>query len=62
MEQKIKINAKEIMEKLTEIKKDIEYIKECLIVYDDKQLEDDMISLEEAGLKDIEEFNERYNL
>lgn len=52
MEQKVKINAKEIMAHLARIQKDMDYIKEH--IEDIALTEDDLSSIEEAE-KDLRE-------
>ena len=61
MEQEIKINAKEIMEKLSKLQEDIEYIKKNMKT-DEISLDEEMKLWEQASEEDIAEFNRKYNL
>ncbi|MBS3093633.1 hypothetical protein J4456_03590 [Candidatus Pacearchaeota archaeon] len=61
MEQEIKINAKEIMEKLSKLQEDIEYIKKNMKT-DEISLDEEMKLWEQASEEDIAEFNRKHNL
>ena len=52
MEQEIKINAKEIMEKLSKLQEDIEYIKKNMKT-DEISLDEEMKLWEQASEEDI---------
>ncbi len=60
MEQEVRISAREIMEKLSQLQKDVEYIKNNLKT--ETSLEEEMKLWEKASEEDIAEFNREHNL
>jgi len=66
MEQEIKVSNREIIEKLARLQADIEYIKSHMKLdkdsEEDKELQLEMRTWEEASEKDNANFFEKYNL